>query len=74
MTHQSIVPSDKKQQLLWLIERIEEINTQIEVHQEHDADDDFMVRQYSFRKNRLLEQLQASLANFNIRVEIKLAA
>ena len=74
MVEQSIFSENKKQQLLGLIERIEDINAQIEVHEEHDADDDFMIRQYVFRKNRLLAQLQTLLESFNIKVEIKLAA
>lgn len=68
------ISDNKKQQLLGLIERIESINAQIDIHKEHDASDDFMVRQYNFRKNRLLEQLQTILEGFNIRVEVKLAA
>jgi hypothetical protein len=68
------IADNKKQQLLGLIERIELINAQIDIHKEYDSSDDFMVRQYNFRKNRLLEQLQTLLEGFNIRVEVKLAA
>ena len=74
MVEQSTFSDNKKQQLLGLIERIEDINAQIDVHKEHDADDDFMIRQYAFRKNRLLAQLQTLLESFNIKVEIQLAA
>ncbi len=68
------ISDNKKEQLLGLIERIELINAQIDIHKEHDSSDDFMVRQYNYRKNRLLEQLQTLLEGFNIRVEVKLAA
>ena len=74
MLEQSTVSDNKKQQLLGLIERIEDINAQIEVHKEHDTEDDFMIRQYAFRKNRLLAQLQTLLESFNIKVDIQLAA
>ena len=74
MVEQSTFSDNKKQQLLGLIERIEDINAQIEVHKEHDTEDDFMIRQYAFRKNRLLAQLQTLLESFNIKVDIQLAA
>ena len=74
MLEQSTVSDNKKQQLLGIIERIEDINAQIEVHKEHDTEDDFMIRQYAFRKNRLLAQLQTLLESFNIKVDIQLAA
>lgn len=74
MMQKGIISDNNKQQLLGLIERIEIINAQIELHQEHDATDDFMIRQYNFRKNRLLAQLQTVLEGFNIKVELKLAA
>ncbi len=74
MTEQNIISENKKQQLLGLIEHIEVINAQIDLHQEDDATDDFMIRQYHFRKNRLLAQLQTILEGFNIKVEVKLAA
>ena len=74
MVEQSTISDNKKQQLLGIIERIEDINAQIEVHKEHDTEDDFMIRQYAFRKNRLLAQLQTLLESFNIKVDIQLAA
>ena len=74
MMQKGIISDNNKQQLLGLIERIEIINAQIELHQEYDSNDDFMIRQYNFRKNRLLSQLQTVLEGLNIKVELKLAA
>lgn len=74
MEEQNTASDNRKQQLLGLIERIEIIDAQIDLHKEHDASDDFMIRQYAFRKNRLLEQLQIILEGFNIKVDVKLAA
>lgn len=71
---QNTFSNNKKQELLGLIERIEDINAQIEVHKEHETNDDFMIRQYAFRKNRLLTQLQTLLESLNIKVEIQMAA
>ena len=53
MEQQNTASDNRKQQLLGLIERIERIDAQIDLHKEDDASDDFMIRQYTFRKNRL---------------------
>lgn len=71
---QSINPSEnKKKQILYIIERIEKINAMIDLHEEHETDD-FMIRQYTARKNRLLQDLQHLLESLNIKVDLRLAA
>ena len=71
---QSINPAeDKKMQIVYIIEHIEKINTMIALHEQHETDD-FMIRQYAFRKMRLLQDLQQLLESLNIKVDLKLAA
>jgi hypothetical protein len=71
---QSIQSSDDlKKQVLNIIERIEKINALITLHLQEE-EDDFMIRQYTFRKSRLLQDLQDLLESLNIKVDLRLAA
>jgi hypothetical protein len=61
---------DIKTRIMFIIERIEKVNEMIALHTQQN-DDDFMIRQYQFRKNRLLQDLEKVLGNFGIAAELK---
>jgi hypothetical protein len=61
---------DIKTRIMFIIERIEKVNEMIALHTQQN-DDDFMIRQYQFRKNRLLQDLEKVLGNFGIVAELK---
>lgn len=73
MGFQNNASEDKKKQILWTIERIEKLNAIIDVHQQNE-EDNFMIRQYEYRKSGHLKELQLLLEELNIKVDLKLAA
>lgn len=74
MTNDTLSSDINRKQILLIIEHIEKINEMIKLHGEHE-DDDFMVRQYVYRKSRLLIELQILLeTTINIKADLKIAA
>jgi hypothetical protein len=65
--------NDTKSRILHVIERIEKMNEMIALHTQQD-DDDFMIRQYQFRKTRLLQDLEKLLESLNIKADLSNAA
>jgi hypothetical protein len=65
--------NDTKTRILYVIERIEKMNEMITFHTQQD-DDDFMIRQYQFRKTRLLQDLEKLLEGLNIKANLSNAA
>lgn len=65
--------NDTKTRIIYVIERIEKMNEMIALHTQHD-DDDFMIRQYQFRKTRLLQNLEKLLGSLNIKADLSNAA
>jgi hypothetical protein len=65
--------NDTKTRIFYVIERIEKINEMITLHMQQD-DDDFMIRQYQFRKTRLLQDLEKLLESLNIKADLSNAA
>jgi hypothetical protein len=65
--------NDTKSRILHVIERIEKMNEMIALHTRQD-DDDFMIRQYQFRKTRLLQDLEKLLESLNIKADLSNAA
>jgi hypothetical protein len=65
--------NDTKTRILHVIERIEKMNEMIALHTQQD-DDDFMIRQYQFRKKRLLQDLEKLLEILHIKADLSNAA
>jgi hypothetical protein len=65
--------NDTKTRILYVIERIEKMNEMIALHTQQD-DDDFMIRQYQFRKKRLLQDLEKLLEILHIKADLSNAA
>ncbi len=64
---------DTKTRIVHIMERIEKVNEMIALHTEQH-DDDFMIRQYQFRKTRLLQDLEKMLEDFGIAADLKVIA
>ena len=64
---------DTKTRIVHIMERIEKVNEMIALHTEQQ-DDDFMIRQYQFRKTRLLQDLEKMLEDFGIAADLKVIA
>jgi hypothetical protein len=65
--------NDTKSRILHVVERIEKMNEMIALHMQQD-NDDFMIRQYQFRKTRLLQDLEKLLESLNIKADLSNAA
>ena len=56
--------SEEIARIIDVLEQVEDLNKMIEIHQ--NDDDNFMIDQYKYRKDKLIKEFRTLLKKFNI--------